>query len=48
MPVKAAMEIRGYGPGRLRSPLTEITPQDRDRLADLLAEYEEPIEVETR
>jgi 4-hydroxy-tetrahydrodipicolinate synthase len=48
IPVKAAMEIRGYGPGRLRSPLTEITPQDRDRLADLLAEYEEPIEVETR
>jgi 4-hydroxy-tetrahydrodipicolinate synthase len=48
IPVKAAMEIRGYGSGRLRSPLTGITPQNRDRLADLLAEYEEPIEVERR
>ena len=45
IPVKAAMEIRGYGPGRLRSPLSEITPENRDRLEALLAEYEaDPVE----
>jgi 4-hydroxy-tetrahydrodipicolinate synthase len=40
IPVKAAMEIRGYGPGRLRPPLTPITEENRDRLEALLAEYE--------
>jgi len=43
IPVKAAMEIRGYGPGRLRSPLSEITPANRERLEALLAEYDEPV-----
>ena len=46
IPVKAAMEIRGYGPGRLRSPLSEITPANRERLEALLAEYDEPVELE--
>ncbi|MFW6434786.1 MAG: 4-hydroxy-tetrahydrodipicolinate synthase [Halovenus sp.] len=46
IPVKAAMEIRGYGPGRLRSPLSEITPANRERLGALLAEYDEPVELE--
>ena len=45
IPVKAAMEIRGYGPGRLRSPLSEITPENRERLEAVLAEYE-PLEAE--
>ena len=40
IPVKAAMEIRGYGPGNLRPPLSEITPENRERLAELLADYE--------
>ena len=40
IPVKAAMEIRGYGPGTLRPPLSEITDQNRERLEALLAEYE--------
>ena len=45
IPVKAAMEIRGYGPGRVRSPLSEITSENRDRLEALLAEYEaDPVE----
>ena len=45
IPVKAAMEIRGYGPGRLRSPLSEITDENRERLEALLAEYEtDPLE----
>jgi 4-hydroxy-tetrahydrodipicolinate synthase len=45
IPVKAAMEIRGYGPGRVRSPLSEITAENRDRLEELLAEYEaDPVE----
>jgi 4-hydroxy-tetrahydrodipicolinate synthase len=44
IPVKAAMEIRGYGPGNLRSPLSEITPENRERLEAVLAEYE-PVEA---
>ena len=40
IPVKAAMEIRGYAPGRLRSPLTELSAAHRDRLAELLDELE--------
>jgi 4-hydroxy-tetrahydrodipicolinate synthase len=42
IPVKAAMEIRGYGPGHLRPPLTEISPENRERLAAVLDRYEEP------
>ncbi len=41
IPVKAAMEIRGYSSGRLRKPLSEITPENRERLEQLLAEYEQ-------
>ena len=41
IPVKAAMEIRGYGPGHLRSPLSELSEEYYDDLAELLAEYEE-------
>ncbi len=41
IPVKTAMEIRGYGPGKLRQPLSEITPENRERLETLLAEYEQ-------
>jgi 4-hydroxy-tetrahydrodipicolinate synthase len=44
IPVKAAMEIRGWGNGNLRAPLTKITPENYDRLEDLLAEYD-PVEA---
>ena len=46
IPVKAAMEIRGYGSGHLRPPLTESTPEHRERLATILASYE-PLDGET-
>jgi len=49
IPVKAAMEIRGYAPGRLRSPLSELSAEHRKELAARLAELDdEPTEsVET-
>ncbi len=40
IPVKAATEIRGWSNGNLRAPLTELSPENYDRLADLLAEYD--------
>ena len=40
IPVKAALEIRGHMSGRLRSPLTDLTVENRERLETLLAEYE--------
>jgi 4-hydroxy-tetrahydrodipicolinate synthase len=40
IPVKAAMEIRGYGPGRVRPPLTPLSETHRERLTALLARYE--------
>jgi len=40
IPVKAAMEIRGYGPGRLRDPLTEIGEENRRYLERVLAELD--------
>jgi len=40
IPIKAAMEIRGYAPGRIRSPLTELSDQHREELAALLAELD--------
>jgi len=40
IPVKAAMEIRGYAPGRIRSPLTELSAAHRAELADRLAELD--------
>ena len=41
IPVKAAMEHRGYGPGELRLPLSEISPDNRAELAAILDELEE-------
>lgn len=40
IPVKAAMELRGYGPGHLRDPLTPLRSTYRDRLATILEQYE--------
>jgi len=40
IPVKAALAIRGHGSGRLRSPLTEIGEENRERLEELLARYQ--------
>ncbi len=46
IPVKAAMEIRGHYPGHLRSPLTEISDENRERLAEILETLaEEPAEA---
>ena len=42
IPVKAAMEMRGYAPGRIRSPLTELSEEHREELAAQLAELEAP------
>ncbi len=42
IPVKAAMEMRGYAPGRIRSPLTELSEEHREELAARLAELEAP------
>jgi 4-hydroxy-tetrahydrodipicolinate synthase len=48
IPVKAAMDIRGYAPGRLRSPLTELSAAHREELAERLAELDgEPAASET-
>ncbi|USZ69036.1 4-hydroxy-tetrahydrodipicolinate synthase [Halorussus salilacus] len=38
IPVKEAMEIRGYGPANLRSPLTRLSPEHRAELAGILGE----------
>ena len=40
VPVKAAMEHRGYGPGDLRSPLSSLSPEHREELAAVLDELE--------
>jgi 4-hydroxy-tetrahydrodipicolinate synthase len=40
IPVKAATEIRGYGPGTLRPPLTEITEENAVELRRVLDELE--------
>ena len=40
IPVKEAMEIRGYGPGRLRSPLTRLREENRDPLESILNDLE--------
>lgn len=49
IPVKEAMHIRGMGGPSLRSPLTRLSEEHREALADLLAEYEggepDPTEV---
>jgi 4-hydroxy-tetrahydrodipicolinate synthase len=41
IPVKAAMEMRGYGPERLRSPLSRLQPEHRSELQSVLADLEE-------
>jgi 4-hydroxy-tetrahydrodipicolinate synthase len=41
IPIKAAMAMRGYGNGNVRAPLTEITPENRERLRDVLELYAE-------
>ncbi|MFB6110022.1 MAG: 4-hydroxy-tetrahydrodipicolinate synthase [Halodesulfurarchaeum sp.] len=41
IPVKAAMEIRGHGTGRLRSPLSTISPEHRQELERVLASLRE-------
>jgi 4-hydroxy-tetrahydrodipicolinate synthase len=45
IPVKAAMDIRGYGPGNVRPPLTELADHHRESLSDVLAGYEDPAEA---
>ncbi|WP_435179743.1 4-hydroxy-tetrahydrodipicolinate synthase [Halorussus sp. AFM4] len=40
IPVKEAMEIRGYGPAQLRSPLTRASEEVRAELAAILGELE--------
>ncbi|QZA88922.1 4-hydroxy-tetrahydrodipicolinate synthase [Salinarchaeum sp. IM2453] len=40
IPVKEAMEIRDYGPARLRLPLTRIEEENREELEAILAELE--------
>jgi len=48
IPVKAAMEIRGYYEnGRLRPPLTTITAENRERLESVLDGYEHEESVGT-
>lgn len=41
IPVKEAMQIRGYGPADLRSPLTRLSEEHRAELAGILAELSE-------
>ncbi|MFW5965199.1 MAG: 4-hydroxy-tetrahydrodipicolinate synthase [Halodesulfurarchaeum sp.] len=41
IPVKAAMSIRGYGPERLRSPLSTLDKPYRSELESILAELED-------
>ncbi len=46
IPVKEAMAIRGHGNGRVRSPLTPLSDEYRDDLADILdALTEDPVEA---
>ncbi|WP_255170303.1 4-hydroxy-tetrahydrodipicolinate synthase [Natrononativus amylolyticus] len=40
IPVKEAMEIRGYGPARLRPPLSRLSAEYREGLEDVLAALE--------
>ncbi len=47
IPVKEAMELRGYGPARLRPPLTRLSQGHVDQLERILDELEEnPFEDE--
>ncbi|ELZ76539.1 4-hydroxy-tetrahydrodipicolinate synthase [Haloferax sp. Atlit-6N] len=40
IPVKEAMEIRGYGPASLRPPLTRLTEENTEELRRLLSDLE--------
>ena len=40
IPVKEAMEIRGYGPARMRPPLTRLSEEYREGLEAVLADLE--------
>lgn len=39
IPVKTALAMMGYCQERFRSPMCELEPENRERLADVLAEY---------
>ena len=39
IPVKAALNMMGYQVGGLRAPLTEMEPQNQEKLRKVLAEY---------
>ena len=41
IPVKEAMEMRGYGPARPRSPLSRLSEEHRDRLRETLASLDD-------
>ncbi|QRV16242.1 4-hydroxy-tetrahydrodipicolinate synthase [Haloterrigena salifodinae] len=41
IPVKEAMEIRGYGPARIRSPLTRLSEEYREDLEAVLEDLED-------
>ncbi len=43
IPVKTAMELRGYGPSGLRSPLSPLSEENREELAGVLDSLEEPV-----
>ena len=46
IPVKEAMEIRGYGPARMRPPLTRLRDEHRDELESILDDLEErPVDL---
>jgi 4-hydroxy-tetrahydrodipicolinate synthase len=40
IPVKEAIEIRGYGPARMRSPMTRLSAEYREELEGVLADLE--------
>ncbi len=42
VPVKKAMELRGYGPSELRPPLSPLSEENREELAAVLNRLEEP------
>ncbi len=40
IPVKKAMQLKGYCGGSLRLPLTDLTPKNVERLAEVLADFD--------
>ena len=45
VPVKAAMELRGYGPERLRQPLEPLAEENREHLEAVLDGYDQSPEA---